>query len=134
MIVEVAPDGPADRAGLSEGDLVVLVDGQEIDEDNDLASVIAERKPGDEITVEVTQFGPRFDREGRKVTVTLAEHPETAGKAYLGVTFVPMSGDEFGDGGRMHWFHEYGDDDPCDDCEDHDGRFERHFEFRWPRR
>lgn len=134
MIVEVVPDGPADQAGLRQGDVVIVVEGQEIDDDNDLASVIDEYEPGDKVTIEVVEMGPRSGQGGREVTVILAEHPETKGKAYLGVTFVPMSPGGFGDEGGMFRFHEYGDDGPCDDCEEHDERFERHFEFRWPRR
>jgi hypothetical protein len=139
MIVEVVPDGPADQAGLEKGDLLVSVEGKEIGVDGDLAAMIAQYQPGDTITVEVADFGPRLDRESREVVVTLAEHPEAKGKAYLGVTFAPMTGGEmFGPGGEGLWFHEFDGDGPCDNCEDHDddrdSRFERWFEFRRPRR
>lgn len=140
LIVEVVPDSPADQAGLSEGDVVVAVEGKELDKESDLAAMIAEHKPGDQITIDVAEFGPRLDQEGREVTVTLTEHPEAAGKAYLGVTFVPTSDDDLGGGGRMYWFHEFGDDDPGEHCDGGDGCVDehrmpkRHFEFRWPRR
>jgi predicted metalloprotease with PDZ domain len=126
MIVEVVPDSPADQAGLSEGDLLLTLEGKEIDAENDLAALIAAYKPGDKVTIEVAELGPRIGRESREVTVTLAEHPEAEGKAYLGVTFVPLSSDEFGPHGRMYWFHEFGDDE--------DERRAPRFEFRLPRR
>jgi hypothetical protein len=79
-----------------------------------------------------------LETESHEITVTLAEHPESNGKPYLGVTFVPMAGDEFGPGEGSFWFHRYGDHDGCDEhdenCDEHfEGRLDR-FEFRWPRR
>ena len=53
MIVDVVPDSPADRAGLSEGDLLVAIEGEEIDEKSDLAAMIAEHEPGAKVTIEV---------------------------------------------------------------------------------
>ena len=129
MIVEVVPDSPAARAGLREGDILVALDGESLDGTGDLAAMIALHKPGDEVVVEVAEMGVRLGMESREVTVTLAEHPETAGKAYLGVTFVPSSGEMFGPGGRMSPFEHFEDGDKDGD----DDRLHR-FEFRWPRR
>ena len=125
LIVEVTPDGPAEKAGLEEGDVLVAVEGKALDADHDLASLIAAYKPGDEITVEVAGLGGRLGKDSREVTIVLAEHPEAAGKAYLGVTFVPLSGDESGPGGGLFRFDHFDDDG--------DNRLHR-FEFNWPNR
>jgi membrane-associated protease RseP (regulator of RpoE activity) len=125
LIVEVVPDSPADQAGLSEGDLLVALEGKPLDADSDLAGMIAEYKPGAKVTLEVVEFGGRWSKASREVTVVLAEHPEAETKAYLGVTFVPMPGDEL----EHNWnfrFDRYEDNDD-------DNRRQR-FEFLWPNR
>lgn len=85
MIVDVTPDSPADRAGLEEGDVIVAVDGQELDAENNLADVVASYEPGDTVTLEVERPG----EESREVIVELGEHPEKEGVAYLGVRYSP---------------------------------------------
>ena len=87
-IVEVMPDSPAEGVGLREGDLVVAVDGQEIDVENTLADLIAGYEPGDTVTLEIARPG----EEPREVTVELGEHPEEEGAAYLGVRYLPSPG------------------------------------------
>jgi len=123
LIVDVTPDSPAEQAGLREGDVLVSLDGKALDEDSDLAALIAEYKPGDEITLEVSELGVRADDESRQVKVVLAEHPDDEGKAYLGVSFVPFPGDGSGFGWRSFRFERYNNDDdqPL-----------RRFEFSWP--
>jgi hypothetical protein len=59
------------------------------------------------------------------VTVALGEHPDAAGKAYLGVTFVPLAGDEL-PRMRSFRFERYQDGDSDDG-----GRL---FQFDWFRR
>jgi membrane-associated protease RseP (regulator of RpoE activity) len=127
LIAEVVPDSPAEQAGIREGDILVSVDGKALDEDSDLAVIIGKHKPGDKITVEITEFGVRTDTDGREITVTLAGHPEEEGKAYLGVTFVPMPTDGVGPEWRSFRFEHYDDDDD-------DEHFWEQFEFHWPRR
>jgi PDZ domain-containing secreted protein len=84
-ILDVVPDSPADRAGLRAGDVVVAVDGQELDAENDLAGLVAAHEPGDSVTLEIEEPG-----EGpRQVTVELGEHPDEEGTAYLGVRYRP---------------------------------------------
>jgi S1-C subfamily serine protease len=84
MIREVADNSPASQAGLTRGDAIVAVDGQKLDEAHTLADVMAVHKPGDTITLEVHRPGEK----SREVQVTLGEHPETAGKAYLGISYL----------------------------------------------
>ncbi len=80
-VVEVLPDTPAAEAGLQEGDLITAVDGEEVTPENSLVDLLGARQPGDEVTLTVE----REDEEPREVTVTLAEHPEEEGRAFLGV-------------------------------------------------
>lgn len=136
LIVEVVPDSPADQAGLSEGDLVVAFDGEALDAESDLAAQIAQHKPGDTVTLEVESLGSRLRQGSREMTVTLGEHPEDKGKAYLGVTFVPTADGELGPGRGMFWFQEFDGDGSCEGCDDTlgDRIRDRLFEFRRSRR
>ena len=46
LISQIQPDGPADQAGLQVGDIILEMDGAALQEENDLADMIAERNPG----------------------------------------------------------------------------------------
>jgi S1-C subfamily serine protease len=86
MVVQVVPDGPADAAGVQDGDLILTVNGQELGAERDLAEVIASYQPGDMVTLEIERPG-----EGSvKLQVTLGEHTEREGSAYLGVRYRPL--------------------------------------------
>jgi S1-C subfamily serine protease len=84
-IIEVVPDSPADKAGLKAGDLIAAVGGQKLDSEHSLADLIAQHKPGDSVTLEVTSP----NQESREVTLQLGENPDKAGAAYLGVQYLP---------------------------------------------
>jgi serine protease Do len=64
----VEPNSPADKAGLKEGDVIEKLDGQTIDQNHSLASIIAEHNPSDQVTLTVL-------RDGKTITLkaTLAE-------------------------------------------------------------
>lgn len=88
LITEVLADTPAATAGLEVGDHILAVDGRELAPDFTLADALAAHKPGDSVTLTVT----RPEAEARKVTVTLGEDPDEAGKAYLGVRYFLAPG------------------------------------------
>lgn len=70
----VVPGGPAARAGLRAGDVVVAVAGTEVDSPEDVRGAIDARNPGDEVRVRVRRGG-----DARTVTVELGERPESVG-------------------------------------------------------
>jgi membrane-associated protease RseP (regulator of RpoE activity) len=83
IVQRVFEDSPASAVGLQQGDAIIAVDGEPVASAGALAETIAEREPGDAITLTVYRFD---DVREREVEATLGEHPDQDGKAYLGVT------------------------------------------------
>jgi S1-C subfamily serine protease len=57
LVADVEPDGPADTAGLQPGDVIVQVNGEDVDEIGELLSVIRSSDPGDRISLTVRRDG-----------------------------------------------------------------------------
>lgn len=53
VIAGVMPGGPGDKAGLQQGDLVITVDGCDINERRALYELLRGRRPGDQISMKV---------------------------------------------------------------------------------
>jgi putative serine protease PepD len=69
-VQDVAPNSPAQRAGLRPGDVIVAVDGDAVSEPGDVANALEGNEPGDSVVVEVERGG---DRE--ELDVTLGTRP-----------------------------------------------------------
>jgi serine protease Do len=77
MVAEVEPGGPADRAGLRAGDLIIKVDQTEIVHSGELPRTVARHAPGSKVKVEYLR-----DKGARTVDVTLDElRDERTGRA-----------------------------------------------------
>ncbi|MEY3092973.1 MAG: hypothetical protein RIU67_1756 [Actinomycetota bacterium] len=70
LISEVAPDSPAERAGIDVGDVVVAADGTPIDGLPAFIAAIRDKSPGDSIDLEVLRGGSRLT-----LTAVLIERP-----------------------------------------------------------
>ena len=57
VISNVKQGGPADEAGLEQGDIVVTFDGKDIDSANTLRHSVAQKTPGSEVSVTVLRNG-----------------------------------------------------------------------------
>jgi S1-C subfamily serine protease len=68
----VFPGSPAANAGVLEGDVVVAVDGQPVDENHDLSTRILPHIPGDKVTLSVVRDGRNLE-----IVVTLGTLPTT---------------------------------------------------------
>ena len=73
VIQNVVPGDPADRAGLLVGDVVTKADGTPVALPQDISSAIEDRRPGDQIDLEVQRAGT-----DRTLRVTLGTRPESA--------------------------------------------------------
>lgn len=67
IIAEVLPGGPAHKAGLEAGDVVVAIDGQGFDSDN-LTSIIGLREPGSPLKFTLYRQGKKHDVEMKVAT------------------------------------------------------------------
>jgi serine protease Do len=68
LVQEVQPGGPADKAGLKPGDIIVSVDGRPIKDGDDLVNEIASRHPGSSIRLGFLRNGKQQD-----ATVTVGD-------------------------------------------------------------
>ena len=57
VVVRVVPDGPADKAGIIPGDVLIEADENEIETFDDLSAVIKEHKVGDVLKIKVWRDG-----------------------------------------------------------------------------
>jgi 2-alkenal reductase len=88
LVSEVAAGGPAAEAGIKGGDekltfqagryrvggdVILDIDGEKIVRPDDLAEVVADRQPGDTVTVTVLRDGQRKD-----IQLTLGKRPDDA--------------------------------------------------------
>lgn len=62
----VMPGSPADKAGIVEGDIILEVDGEKLDEDTSLASIVRQKNVGQIINLKILHSG-----EEKTVQVTL---------------------------------------------------------------
>ena len=71
IVAQVTPDGPAAKAGIKQGDVIVAVNGARIDEMRRLPRLIADIRPGETAQLSVW-------RNGREQTMraTIAAFPE----------------------------------------------------------
>ncbi len=63
MVQALVADGAARAAGIKEGDVILTVDGREVNRQNELQSYIATRHPGDEVTLKVFRDGKTFEKK-----------------------------------------------------------------------
>jgi 2-alkenal reductase len=67
---EVGSGTPAEEAGIKEGDVILAVDGQNIDAQNSFAEILFSYKPGDTVDVDIQRGDQQLT-----VQVTLGERP-----------------------------------------------------------
>ncbi len=70
-IVDIVSDGPADRAGLVPGDVIVSVDGTTLDSEHQFLNEVYKHNPGDTVTLSVRHQDGTQD----EVKVTLDKRP-----------------------------------------------------------
>src|SRR5215470_3248545 len=72
LISRVVPGGPAEAAGLRSGDLVVKVDGREVNSVDELTDLVSDARVGETFNIDYMR-GSRW----QSTTVTLGERPDS---------------------------------------------------------
>jgi len=99
LVEDVVDDGPAQKAGLKAGDIIVKIDSENITNSSTFREILAKHSPGDKITVVTVRKG-----ETKDVVVELAEketkeysfnfkHGEKEKRGFLGVVTETIEGD-----------------------------------------
>ena len=60
LIGDVIPDGPAAKGGVKRGDVIVMFDGQQVKDMEDLPKIVAATRPNSVVDVEVIRDGSRM--------------------------------------------------------------------------
>jgi len=68
LVQSVEKDGPAEKAGVEAGDIIVKVDGKTVERSGDLPRLVGATKPGSRATLQVFRRG-----NTRDITVAVAE-------------------------------------------------------------
>jgi serine protease Do len=92
LITSVTAGGPAARAGIEQGDVVISVAGKPVTPDQTLAYLVSQQPIGSRVPLEVLRNGQR-----RTLQVQIAERPTTQELARLNGL---NAGDEGGEGGE----------------------------------
>jgi putative serine protease PepD len=71
QVGEATADGPAAQAGIRAGDVITEVDGEQVQDPEDVATAIEDNEPGDEIDLKVQRGGSE-----QTIQVTLGQRPE----------------------------------------------------------
>jgi serine protease Do len=77
LIQEVTPGGPAEDLGLRRADVLFSVDGTKVYSPNGLQNLIAQRRPGDRVTLRVFRDGSAMDLPVRLGEAPLSTTTET---------------------------------------------------------
>ncbi len=70
LVSSVEPGGPADKAGVQPGDIILMFNGAPVDTDTDLPRMVGDTKPGTQATVTVWRKGRTTE-----LPITVAETP-----------------------------------------------------------
>lgn len=98
LVSSVEKGGPAARAGIEPGDVIIGIDGQAVNSAGDLPAAVALKKPGESTRLQIWRKGKAQDIEIKvgsfgEEKVAAAEAP-SIDKGRLGVAVRPLTPDE----------------------------------------
>ncbi|MBM0103549.1 DegQ family serine endoprotease [Steroidobacter sp. S1-65] len=101
LVGMVENDGPGEKAGIKAGDVILKVDGAEIETSSQLPGIIASKKPGSTVNIEVWRDGgikrltaKPVEIAEKGVKVANRDDPEADETAKLGLVVRPLDREE----------------------------------------
>ena len=101
IVSEVEPGSPSERAGLKRGDVITVINGNQIDDANSLRNIIASAGPGAEMTIIVLRdgreqqlratLGELTDKTARRGAGGSQPGGGSSDEERLGMTVTPMT-------------------------------------------
>jgi S1-C subfamily serine protease len=101
LVGGVNPGGPADHAGLKMGDVILKLNGRDMNDANEMRNAVAAMAPGTEVTVTVLRDGKQQNiavRLGELTPESVRASQEQGGEgpqnaSRLGISIVPLTPD-----------------------------------------
>ena len=99
LVAAVEPKSPAEKAGIKTGDVILAVDGRDIENSIDLPRVIGESRPGTQVKLKIWRQGETKELaaslgEMPAEKVASADAPAKATPSRLGVAVRPLTEEE----------------------------------------
>lgn len=99
LVSSIDKDGPADKAGLKTGDVILKVNGHPIVASADLPTLIGEATPGDKVSLEVWRQGKRESLTAKLGDASvkgekIAKADDGVGQGRLGLALRPLQPQE----------------------------------------
>jgi|HigsolmetaAR202D_1030399.scaffolds.fasta_scaffold00949_8 serine protease Do len=100
LVSSVETDGPGDKAGIKPGDVILKVDGKQIETSAEVPLLVSSKKPGEKLEIEVWRNGStkrltarteQLPEEGSRIA---ARAGEDASESKLGLAVRPLSSEE----------------------------------------
>jgi len=98
LVNSVVPGGPADKAGLKSGDVILQFNGKDVNDPNVLRNQVAGTPPGTDITLTILRNGAQQQIHVRESELTAQNAPSESGgangggnAARLGLSLVPLT-------------------------------------------
>ncbi len=98
LVNSVSPGGPGDKAGLKPGDVIVKLNGKDVNDPNTLRNDIAGSAPGTEVTLTIERNGAEQDVHAKLGELTAqtaggGQGGGTPSAGKLGISVAPMNAD-----------------------------------------